>query len=173
MNKILVLTPQGRIHHVLGALQPAPDRRPAFLSVYFHDTDFGVQSELRSRNFAGVYRALLTSLASMLNQHNTYVQSFMSLHELAREHAPTERYKIVIHADERPANEHVLRYNGPSCFGALIPGNEDGMIGKQNVLVRKRGQANSNGNEVLDKVSIRHRSYDSLSYVMLFRNGTN
>ncbi len=77
------VTPQGRIHHFLGALQPAPGRRPAFRSVYIHDTDFDVQSELRAQNFAGVDCALLTSLASMLNQHNTYFQSFMSLHELA------------------------------------------------------------------------------------------
>ncbi len=47
------------------------------------------------------------------------------------------------------------------------------MIGKRDILVRKRGQANSNGNEVLDKVSISHRSYDPLSYVMLFPNGTD
>ncbi len=74
----------------------------------------------------------------MLNQHNTYVQSFMSLHELARDNAPTDRYKIVIHADKRPENEHVRRYNGPSCseVAALIPGNDDGMIGKRDILVR-------------------------------------
>ncbi len=99
----------------------------------------------------------------------------MSLHELAQDNAPTERYKIVIHSDKRPANEHVRRYNGPSCseVAALVPGNEDGMIGKWDILVRKRGQANSNGNKVLDKVSISHRSYYPLSYVMLFPNGTD
>ncbi len=96
--------------------------------MYIHDTDFNIQSELRSQNFAGVDRALLTNLASVLNQSNTYVQSFMRLHELARDNAPTNRYKIVIHADKRPANEPVRRYNGQSCseVAALIPGNEDG-----------------------------------------------
>ncbi len=84
----------------------------------------------------------------------------MSLHELARNNAPTDRYKIVIHADKKPANEHVRCYNGPYCseVAALIPGTEDGVIGKRDILVRKRGRANSNGNEVLDKVSISHRS---------------
>ncbi len=69
----------------------------------------------------------------------------------------------------------VRRYNGLSCseIAALIPGNEDGQIGKRDILVRKRFQANSNGNEVLDKVSISHRSYDPLSYVILFPNGTD
>ncbi len=102
---------QGRICHFIGALQPAPCRRPALLSVYIHDTEFDVQSELGSQNIAGADAALLRNLASMLNQNNTYVQSFMSLHELARDNAPTDRYKVVIHADKRPANEHVRRYN--------------------------------------------------------------
>ncbi len=45
----------------------------------------------------------------------------------------------------------------------LILGNEHGIIGKRDILVRKRGQANSSGNEVLDKVSISHRLYNPLS----------
>ncbi len=76
--------------------------------MYINDTDFDVQSELRSQNL----QVLLTYIASMLTQHNTHIQSFKSLYELARENAPTDRYKIVIHADKRPANDHIRRYNG-------------------------------------------------------------
>ncbi len=47
------------------------------------------------------------------------------------------------------------------------------MIGKRDIIVRKRAQANSNGNEILDKVCISHRSYDPPSYVMLFPIGTD
>ncbi len=105
----------------------------------FTTQTFDVQSELRSQNFAGVDRALLTNLASLLTQHNTHIQSFMSLYELARDNAPTGRYKIVIHADKRPANEHIRRYNEPSCseVAALIPGNEDGMIGEARHLAEE------------------------------------
>ncbi len=39
--------------------------------------------------------------------------------------------------------------------------------------MRKRGQAYANGNEVLDRVSIAHRSYDPLSNVTLFSDGTD
>ncbi len=99
----------------------------------------------------------------------------MSLHEFARDIAPTDRHKIVIHADKRPANEHIHRSNGSTCseLAALIPGDEDGMIGKGDVLFRKRGQGTANGNEVIDRVSITHRSYDPLSYVILFPDGTD
>ncbi len=104
-----------------------------------------------------------------------YFQSFMSLHELGRDNAPTDPYRIVIYADKRPANEHMRRQNGPSCseIAALIFGTEDGMIRKRSIFVRERVQDNSNRNEVLDKVSISHRSYDPLSYFMLFPNGTD
>ncbi len=47
------------------------------------------------------------------------------------------------------------------------------MIGKREIVVRERGQDNSNGNEVLDKVSISHRSYDPLSNLVLFPNDTD
>ncbi len=81
--------------------------------------DLDVLSELRSQIsqvlialFSRVSRACSTST-------KTYFQSFLSLHELARENAPTDRYKIVIHADKRPANEHVRPYNGPLALKLL------------------------------------------------------
>ncbi len=71
---------------------------------------------------------------------------------------------------QRPANENLRRYNGRSCseVAALVPGNEDSVIGSRDIIVRRRGTANANGNEVLQKVKISHRSYDPLSYVILF-----
>ncbi len=144
----LTVTLQGRNQHWCFAA--ASGRTPAFMSVYIHYTDFDLQSELRSRNFAGVDPALLTNPANMLNRQKVDVQSFMSLHELARENAPTNRYKIVFHADKRHANEHLLLYNGPSYSElTLIPGNERRVIGKRDILLRRRGQANLNENEVL------------------------
>ncbi len=89
----------------------------------------------------------LSCLCTFTTPTLMYILSFMSLHELARDNAPTDRYNIVIRADKRPANEHVRRYNGRSCseVAPLIPDNEDGMIGKRDILVRKRGQATRTG----------------------------
>jgi len=80
-----------------------------------------------------------------------------------------EEYRMVIHADRRPSSEHARRYNGPSAseVAALIPGSEDGEVGRRDIVLRRRGQVNSNGNEVLDSVNIGHRSYDPLSYVLI------
>ncbi len=154
-------------------MQPAAGRRPAFLSVYIHDTDVEAQSESWSQNFAGIDRALLTSFAAILHSYHTYLQSVLSLHELVHGNAATDRYRIVIHADKRLGNEHVRRCNGPSCseVAALIPGNENGVIGNRDIIVRTRGTANADRNEVLDKVKICNRSYDPLSYVILFPDG--
>ncbi len=167
------VTVQGRIHHYIGGLQPAPGRSSASFAIYIFDTELDVQSEIRSHNVPIVSQGLMTRLAHMLHQSNSYVRSFLRLGEWMREDTPSPEYQIVIHADRRPSGEHVRRYNGPSCpeVAALIPENEDGMVGNRDIVVRKRGSLNSNGNEALDKVKVTHRSYDPLSYVILFPDG--
>ncbi len=74
---------------------------------------------------------------------------------------------------QRPANENLRRHNGRSCseVAALVPGNEDSVIPKPRHYSERRGTANANGNEVLHKVKISHRSYDPVSYVILFPDG--
>ncbi len=66
----------------------------------------------------------------------------MNLHELAQDNAPTERCKIVIPADKRPANGHVRHYNASSCsdFVALIPGNDNVTIGGRKARGGQRGR---------------------------------
>ena len=65
------------------------------------------------------------------------------------------------------------RYNGTEAseVAAFIPGNEDGGIDRRDIVVRRRGTLNSDGNKVLDPNSANHRAYDPLSYVLLVRNG--
>jgi len=110
----------------------------------------------------------------MLHQVNPYVQTFRSLREWATtpDTAPTP-YRMVIHADRRPSGAHVGRYNGPSSseVAAIVPGSEDGEVGRRDIVLRRRGTLNSNGNEVLDTVPVTHRSYDPLCYVLLFPDG--
>ncbi len=109
----------------------------------------------------------------MLHQRNTYVQRFLSLRKWMRADTPSPEYRIVIEDEKRPSNEHVRRYNGPSCseVAGVIPRNEGGMVGNRDIVVRRRGSLNANGNEAFDKVEVTHRSYDPLSYVILFPDG--
>lgn len=52
-----------------------------------------------------------------------------------------------------------------------IPGCEYGEVERREILLRWRGTLNRDGNEVLDTVSVIHRSHDPLSYVLFFPDG--
>ena len=98
----------------------------------------------------------MTQLTHMLHECNPYVQTFLCMREWAQSpHNNTpDSYQIVIYADRGPSNEHVRRYNGPEAseVAALIPGNEDGEIGRRDIVVRRRGALNSDRDEVLDPI---------------------
>ncbi|CDF38180.1 ATP dependant DNA helicase PIF1 [Chondrus crispus] len=161
------MTMQGEIYHYMGPMMPSEGRVPSYGPVYIHDTDYATQTRTRLGNSTRLEEALMTQLTHMLHECNPYVQTFLCMREWAQSpHNNTPAaYQMVIHADRRPSYEHVRRYNGPEAseVAALIPGNENGEIG--------RGTLNSNGNEVLDPISLSHRAYDPLSYVLLFPNG--
>ncbi|CDF38542.1 unnamed protein product [Chondrus crispus] len=169
------MTMQGEMYHEMGPMMPFEGRAPSYASVYIHDTDYATQTRTRLGNSARLQEALTAPLTRMLHECNPYVQTFLCMREWAQSphnNTPTP-YQMVIHADRRPSHEHVRRYNGPEAseVAALTPGNEDGEIGRRYIVVRRRGTLNSNGNEVLDPISVSHRVYDPLSYVLLFPNG--
>ncbi|CDF39898.1 ATP dependant DNA helicase PIF1 [Chondrus crispus] len=169
------MTMQGETYHYMGPMMPSEERVPSYASIYIHDTAYATQTRTRLGNSTRLEEALMTQLTHMLHECNPYVQTFLCMREWAQSpHNNTPvAYQMVNHADRRPSYEHVRRYNGPEAseVAALIPGNEDGEIGRRDIVVRRRGTLNSNGNEVLDPISVSHRAYDPLSYVLLFPNG--
>lgn len=76
---------------------------------------------------------------------------------------------MVIDEDQRPASEHIRQYNSPSCSEAatIIFRADGGIVGRRDILLKRRGTVNCNGNEVLDTIQIAHRSYDSLTFKLL------
>lgn len=102
---------------------------------------------------------LLSELAAMLDTGNPYARIFYSLCGWALTYTPVISYRKVIHADRRPHGEHVSRYNGleASQVSAIITGNEGGEIGTRDVVMRRRGVLNSNGNGVPDTIPVSHR----------------
>ncbi|CDF38639.1 unnamed protein product [Chondrus crispus] len=169
------MTMQGGMYHYMGPMMPSEGRAPSYASVYIHDTDYATQTRTRLGTSRQLEEALMTQLTHMLHECNPYVQTFLCMREWAQspQNNCPATYQMVIHADRRPSHEHVRRYNGPEAseVAALIPGNEDGEIGRRDIVVRRRVTLNSNGNEVLDPISVSHRAYDPLSYVLLFQNG--
>ncbi|CDF35745.1 ATP dependant DNA Helicase Pif1 [Chondrus crispus] len=169
------MTMQGDMYHYMGPMMPSEGRAPSYASVYIHDSDYATHTRTTLGNSRRLEEALMTQLTHMLHECNPYVQTFLCMREWAQSpHNNTPAaYQMVIHADRRPSHEHVRRYNSPEAseVAALIPGNEYGEIGRRDIVVRRRGTLNSNGNEVLDPISVSHRAYDPLSYVLLFPNG--
>ena len=169
------MTMQGEMYHNMSLMMPSKGQAPSYASVYIHNTDYATPTRTRLGSSRRLEQALMTQLTHMLHQYNPYVQKFLCMRKWAQSshnNTPTA-YQMVIHADRRPSHEHVRRYNGPEAseVAALIPGNEYGEIGRRDIVVRRRGTQNSNRNDVLDPISVSHRAYDPLSYVLLFPNG--
>lgn len=99
----------------------------------------------------------------------------MTLRDWAFAENRPDDYTMVIHAEKRPAAEHVRRYNGPTAseVAAIIPGPENGEVAGRYIILRRRGVLRNSGNEVFHRLPISHRSYDPLSYVLLFPYGQN
>ena len=109
----------------------------------------------------------------MLHEVNPYVKTFTCIYELFKDQESLESYNLAIHADKKPAEEHVRRYNAPTSseVAALIVGAENDLINKNDIILRHRAEMNENGYEKLSRIAISHRSYDALAYPILFPFG--
>lgn len=119
--------------------------------------------------------ALLFQLAIILKNNNVYVQSLVSLCDKAIFPAAPNNFQKAIHSNRRPSNEHVCRCNGTQAseIAAIILEAEDGIAGKQDIVMRCRRELNNNEAERFDTNSVTHRSHDSLSYILLLPYGTD
>jgi hypothetical protein len=125
-------------------------------------------SNVDQQDAATIFR----DLQAMLRANNSYLQSFLTVRELIDAGQVTEDIKIVLHADRRPPGEHARCYNMPSGseVAILLPHNLDGEVGSRVVVCDYRaGQEN----EGLRRFSDTHRSYDPLTYPLLFPFGSD
>lgn len=83
-----------------------------------------------------------------------------------------KQYKGVIDAGQRPTSEIARQYDSLTCseVAAIVIGSENGEYGRRNILLRRLGQLNGSGNEILDTISVSHRAYDLPCYVLLSSN---
>lgn len=74
-----------------------------------------------------------------------------------------EDFQVIIKANRAPQTEHISRYNAPQIdeVAVLIVGQE---FTKRIVVVRAR-------DNMLQRVSQIHRSYDALQYPLIFSHG--
>lgn len=63
---------------------------------------------------------------------------------------------MVSYSNRRPENELVSRYNGPktSEMTAILLGVDDGIVGRQEIVLRKRRLLNAHENEIFDTIPV-------------------
>lgn len=84
------------------------------------------------------------------------MRTFVSLREWATPADASNEVRTIIRKDRRPIADQVRQYNGPEALGvaATIPGVEDGIAGRRDIVLKRLGTLYSAGNESFKVVSI-------------------
>jgi len=121
---------RGQLYRFIGNIRNTIDSTPRYLQTYFYDPED--QAQIRSDFYSGGtaiererYLQLFTQIhTALMNSPNNYIDSFLSADEIIQNMSQTQtEIRISIHADVRPSNEHIRRYNLPSSseISILMP----------------------------------------------------
>jgi len=148
---------QGQVYHLVGSLMPFADQEPTFLQLYFIGDD---ETDIRSKMNPGLNIDLLKSLQTMLHNNNNYINSFKTSLE---NNKSTDNFKVIIYADKKPPAVHRGRFNAPTVneVAVLIAGQH---FEKRDIILK-------NKDNMLQRISETHRSYDALQYPLMFPRG--
>lgn len=99
---------------------------------------------------------------SMLQGVNSYLQNFVTLRDWAKPFDMPNLFLLIIHTARRSSDKHFHCYNGlqSSEIAAIIPRAKNGIVGFQDILIRRGGRLNQTGAERIDTIPLTHRSYD-------------
>lgn len=160
------MSAHGGIYQYHGAMKFLSNLQHSFLSVHIHNTDFVSQRDVRAALVPNLHTGLLAQLTAMLYECNHYVRSFCAMGDWATPVNALNPCHMIIRSDSRPDFEHDRRYNGPSAseIVAIIPGTEDCIVGKLDIVIRRRAEQNAYNSERFDTIPVTHRSNDPLSY---------
>ena len=149
---------QGKVFHRIGSLKPNEGESPKFAQIYFYDSNNEIENRLHHNPH--LKEDILSKLQECLKKVNPYIKSLRYAAEFSEENPDV---KIVLHADKKPKDEHVRKYNLPSGseIAVIMPGDQEG---PRDVVIQHKG-----GN--LQTINSLHRSYDPLHYVLLFPGG--
>lgn len=149
---------QGQVYHQTGSLLPTPDSDYKFLQIYFMGSSASQVAQRCAHNNS-VKRQIVEQLQVFFHQHNELVALFKT----ALDRMPSDNHKIVIRADKTPIGQHARRFNAPTIDEvAIVVVGED--LKNRDIVLHRR-------NDLLQRVSETHRSYDALQYPILFWQG--
>ena len=166
----------GQVFRQMGPPLASHNVQSSSLQSYFYDPQEQVSRRLQILPSLPQHeerdRAVFQSLQSVLLQYNSYLQSFMDIHQIVESGQLPKEIFITIHADKKPERDHARRYNLPTSneVAILLPNHN---TPAQNRTIVCALQVQENGNRGLQSFSDTHRSYDPLSYPLLFPYGTD
>ena len=166
----------GQVFRLMGPPLPSQNMQSSSLQSYFYDPEEQVTRRLQILPSRPQHeerdRAVFETLQSILQQHNSYLQSFLHIYQIVESGQLPKEIFITIHADKKPEQEHAGRYNLPSNseVAILLPNPN---TPAQNRTIVCALQVEENGDRGLQSFSDTHRSYDPLSYPLLFPYGTD
>jgi len=114
---------QGQVHHLIGSLLPEIGNNAKFLQIYFMSESDRIS--IRTNMIPNLKRGLIESLQTVLRENNHLIHSFRSNLE-SRSFDEWQNFKLIIHADRVPQDEHRGQYNAPTIDEvAVLLVNED------------------------------------------------
>jgi len=116
---------KGEIYGFIGPMHQADDQQPKCLQTFFVDAN--MQTDVGNQRFGPVNLDTMRELRNMLELHNSYVRSFVTIDEQLRAGLLPQSVTIELMANRHPTGEHRGRYNVPTTneeFAILIPGIE-------------------------------------------------
>ena len=157
-------TVQGQVFHKIGWMLRAANCWHKFLQIYFIDNRAEeVRTSLSITN-GGLHGDIVEKLRDILHDNNNYIQSLKSAQEtLESKNSP--ELALVIHEDQRRAQEHARRFNRPIANEvAILMPNEP--TATRDIVIHQR-------DGTLKHVSELHPAYDPLQYPLFFPFGTH
>ncbi|KAL4132202.1 hypothetical protein QTP88_009407 [Uroleucon formosanum] len=151
---------QGQVYHLYGSLIPNTQENPQFLQIYFVGED-EKEVQLRCSLYPEVKQALVKQLQNMLHTENKYIQELKTTINNASQN--NTNFQVVIHTDRKPANRHKDCYNAATTNEVALV-----IVGQQ---FEKRDIIIQSHDNLLQRISELHRSYDALQYPLMFCYG--
>ena len=165
---------QGRVHHMIGTLQPEEGQERRWAQWYIHDGSADEEAQGRIDNMPEDARCRLDKetvkkLQAMLHEVNSLVKVYKQICEIEEEHS-TE-LKFVLTEDGRPMGTHERTYNLPvSDEIALVKLDESLNPGDVQIYLRpKKGE--EAGPPAVQRINHMNRKADCLHYTLLFPFG--
>ncbi|KAF8164533.1 hypothetical protein BJ912DRAFT_256272 [Pholiota molesta] len=151
----------GELHHWSGALAPSEGQQPRYSQLYIYEPQAALDARMNQN--AGLNRAVMERLQTMLNEHHEYVPVYKQAYEVLQHYDPQDDVQVRLRLEPRLDQR---RYNLPTAdeVAVILPGT--GSQEPRDIILRQRDGP-------LQRISELHTAYIPLQYPLLFPRGEN